>query len=321
MNLSEMHPILYDQLKQSVLPIIAVAGDARMNPVGSAFVIAVPEPKTALVLTAAHVINFVHDIESRGQYHHPTITTEFRPKPQSYINLDRTMVYVGVRGNSGMVLAEMIQSWHTTVSDVALMLVKIRDDDDVSFNYRLSLDTRPVEENTLVLAVGYSPMLSDFMYPPNYEVQDFRVQLQIQLQTRRGKVTRVCSQGLHNNRWPGFIVDTAFDSGMSGGPLIDLSGDDTCVRGLVGSDISETQEDGYRGSGGQAFASMLWPAMLLEVPIEFGSKDGRVVVPKNSCLFELVRHGLINDRGECYKYVGFQHTESTYNCWWHSNND
>src|SRR5437867_3454174 len=81
---SEIQPIPLEQLEQGVLPIFAVAGDARWEPVGTAFVIAVLEPKTALLLTAAHNIRFVMGIDSPHTQHHWTVAPEFRAAPQSW---------------------------------------------------------------------------------------------------------------------------------------------------------------------------------------------------------------------------------------------
>jgi hypothetical protein len=308
MNSSEVHPIPLEQLQQGVFPIITVAGDAQWHTVGTAFVIAVPEPKVALLLTAAHNLRFIQRIDMPQDRHHPTVVPEFHSQSQSWVNLSDTYVYLLARNGTTGALAEMVRSWCMDAFDVALMLVRIGPDDDIDFPYRFALDSRPIAADTPIMAVGYPRMRAYFTAPPNYETQDFRCEVALQLQTRVGKVVRVCPQGAGINRWPGFLVDTSFDSGMSGGPVIDLSGAVPLVRGLVGADMSERLEDGAQGSGVQAFASMIWPAMITETQLAFIDEHEHLVVPGPSRLLALVRHGIVDDHGRAHQHVRFRQT-------------
>jgi hypothetical protein len=192
--------------------------------------------------------------------------------------------------------------------DVALMLVRIRPDEDVDFPYRFALDSRPIAEGTPIIAAGYPRMRAYFTTPPNYETEDFQCTVALQLQTRGGRAVRVCPQGVGINRWPGFLVDMSFDSGMSGGPVIDLSGAIPLVRGIVGADLSEMLEDGAQGSGVQAFASMVWPAMITETQLAFVDEDEHLVVSGPSRLLDLVRHGIVDDHGRAHQHVRFHQT-------------
>ena len=159
------------------------------------------------------------------------------------------------------------------------------------------------------MAVGYRGMRADFTAPPNYDTEDFQVQLALALQTRSGTVVQVCPQGAGINRWPGFLVDTSFDSGMSGGPVIDLSGAVPLVRGIVGADMSETREDSARGSGVQAFATMLWLAMVIETQITLvGEGESLLVGPENSRLLDFVRCGVVDDHGRAHEHVRIHQT-------------
>src|SRR5262249_48376133 len=149
-----------------VLPIFAVAGDARWHAVGTAFVIAVPEPKTALLLTAAHNLRFIQRIDTPRDRHHPTLLQEFLSQPQSWIDLSDTSVYVLARNDTTVAIAEMVRSWFMDAFDVALMFVRIRPDDDMDFSYRCALDSRPIAEGTPIMAVGYPRMRAYFTTPP-----------------------------------------------------------------------------------------------------------------------------------------------------------
>jgi hypothetical protein len=102
--------------------------------------------------------------------------------------------------------------------------------------------------------------------------------------------------------WPGFLVDAPFDSGMSGGPVVDK---DCVVRGMVCADLSEDVFDGAAGSGGRAFASALWPLMSVTIDLDVRSLDGSVVVPRGSRLLEWVRSGIVDDRGAIHEHLSF----------------
>lgn len=319
MKNNEIPPIFIETLKSGILPLFAVASDARWHPVGTAFVIAVPEPKTALLLTAAHNLRFVQKIDAPHNLHHSTIAPEFRPVPQSRADLSHTTVYVFVKSNGKFALAEMTRSWFKEAFDVALMLVKIRPNDDVTFKYQIALDSTPIKEGTSIMAAGYPLMNANFTAEPSYETKDFRVGVELQLQTRGGKVIKVCPQGDGINRWPGFLVGCPFDSGMSGGPVIEFSGSIPLVRGIVSSDISEKTENNAQGSGSRAFASMLWPAMMIKTQIALANENGDLIAPENSQLLDLVRWGLVDDHGKAHKHVKVSQTTTGFAYSWNWN--
>src|SRR6516165_4049508 len=155
MNSSDIQPIPLEQLEEAVLPIFAVAGDARWYPVGTAFVIALIDPKTALLLTATHNLQYiVQKIDAPHTQRHLTVAPDFRAEPPSWINLAQTETYVVVRNGTSITLAKMVQSWSRYAFDVAVMLVKIEPDEDVDFRFRCTLDSRPIKEDTPIMAVG-----------------------------------------------------------------------------------------------------------------------------------------------------------------------
>jgi len=310
MNSSDIQPIPFEQLQQAVFPIIAVAGDAQWHPIGTAFVIAVVAPKTAFLLTAAHNLHYIARVDAPHTQRNPIVAPDFHAEPPSQVNLSSTYVYAFVRNGPGGVLAEMIRSWVCNTSDVALMLMQIRPDDEAEFPYRISLDSRPIREDTPTMAVGYPHMRADFTSPPDYEALDFRVGLGLPFVTRIGKVVSIHPQGFGICRWPGFRVDASFDSGMSGGPVIDLSGPVPLVRGIVCADMSGQFEDGTRIEGRQGFASMLWPAMTINPQITLLGEDGGLLVSEDSRLLDFVRCGVVDDHGQAHDHVCIHQTTS-----------
>jgi hypothetical protein len=153
-------------------------------------------------------------------------------------------------------------------------------------------------------------MRAEFTSPPDYEALDFRVGLGLPFVTRIGKVVSIHPQGFGICRWPGFRVDTSFDSGMSGGPVIDLSGAIPLVRGIVCADMSGQFEDGTRIEGHQGFASMLWPAMTINPQITLLGEDGNLLVSEDSRLLDFVRCGVVDDHGQAHEHVCIHQTTS-----------
>jgi hypothetical protein len=307
-------PIPLERLTRLVLPIVAVTSNAQWHPIGTSFVVAAPDAKTAFLLTAAHNLSYVQSLNDPTQTFHPTTPPEFRPRAPKWLNLDRADVYVCLARPSRAVLVELVRAWFLEAFDVALVLVKIREDDDDTFTEKLALNTAPIEPGCPVMAVGYPGLRAKG--EPDFETQQFLGYLQMQLQCRYGKVQKTCPGGVGIHKWPGFLVSCPFDSGMSGGPIIDLSAPVPTVRGIVGGDITETPEDGSRGSGIQAFASMLWTAMAIPTQIALESKDGTTLVPRDARLLDLVRHGLIDDHGRSHEHVLIEERDGKLGCRW-----
>jgi hypothetical protein len=93
--------------------------------------------------------------------------------------------------------------------------------------------------------------------------------------------------------------------------VIDLSGAVPLVRGIVGADMSETREDSALGSGVQAFATMLWLAMVIETQITLLDEDESPLVgPENRRLLDFVRSGVVDDHGRAHEHVRINQTES-----------
>ena len=164
------------------------------------------------------------------------------------------------------------------------------------------------------MAVGYPHMRANFTSPPDYEKSDFQGELALPFTTRIGKVVSLHPQGVGICRWPGFRVNSPFDSGMSGGPVIDLSEAVPLVRGIVCADMSGPFDDGTTVEGRQGFSTMLWLAMTIETQITLFSEDGRLLIPKGSLLLDFVRHGVVNDHGQAYEHIRVNQTANGMTC-------
>jgi len=298
-------PIPFAQLEQVVIPLVAVTKDAKWHEVGAAFVIAVLDPKRALLLTAAHNLKAVHRLDDPPR-HHPSTPPVLLPSPPEWINLKSTNVYGMLKSASEMLLLEMAPSWFNWGLDAALLLATIRPEHDATFTMHFPLDSRPITVGTPVMAVGYPGMKATST--ADYDANEFRAHVNLNLEYRRGTVVALRPQGDTIHKWPGFLVSFALDSGMSGGPVIDLSGDTPVVRGSVGGDVGE-EDDGRPGSGAHAFVSLLWPAMITKMratELTFVRPDQPPLVLTDATLLDLVRSGIVDDRGRAHEHARFE---------------
>ena len=290
---------LFDQVAKVVLPIISIGPDAAWTPFGTCFVVALLQPKRAIALTAAHNLDYLASLESRGTRHHPTTPPEFQ-NASDWIELKRTRPSVLASGKTGPVIGEVTHARWNDASDVGLVLLTLPEDEDAVFEGKCVLDTRPLSGGEQVVAFGYHGMSAPFTAEPDYKRSDIRIRMEWELSSRPGPVVEVHPNGTGMYKWPGFLVGAALDSGMSGGPVLDLS---SAVRGVVCGDMSEDAEAGAAGSGARAFASALWPSMAIRPSIAVSSPEGSPEIDGNAPFFEWARHGLVEDRGASHEHV------------------
>jgi hypothetical protein len=294
-------------LRDVVLPLVIIHDRFECVPIGTAFVIVVANPKTALLLTAAHNVKCALQLERRGQRHHPTTPTEFLPAESNWINLQRTKLGVVRREAVGAELLDVTRIWYVSSTDIAVLFVQIPEASPSRFGENLGLDTTPIAAGTRVVAVGYHSMRASHLGEPNYELGRASVMMEHAMEYRGGRVAAYHPVGAPLYPWPGFTVDFPFDSGMSGGPVIDLNTDMNVprARGLVCGDMSQT-EAAFRGSGVRPFASCLWPAMVTSTQIAIEAPNGSILVSGNATLLDLVKYRVIDDLGQAHEHVKFE---------------
>lgn len=304
----------FDDLRHVVLPLFAVGRGPVWHEVGTAFVVGVLDAKHALLMTAAHNLLFVRDgIDSRGLAYHPTTPPEFRPPVETGRPLKDTRIHVLVPSHSGgFALGTMMTSWFREHNDVAMLLVELEEENAAAFEVRLVLDTRPIEKGQKILAMGYPRMVAKTWE----DEHGLRARLDFRLRVHGGVVVETLQDGSGIHRNPGFLVSCPFDSGMSGGPIVDASAYPTTVRGIVGSDLSESPGDMSSGSGAYAFASMLWAAMMIPTDVGVLAADGSVLVPGKALFLDLSRHGVIDDRGEAHEHLHVEESDGVTRWWW-----
>ena len=285
--------------KRLILPIVATCTDGHYEPIGSAFVI-LTAGKDAIALSAAHNFHYLaREVDGGHDRCDPTTPPEFRPRVQDikFRSAEARVIYPDMQG--GMHLPYISRAYVDMPSDIAICILKIPNNFpvDLVFDHRLAINSAPPAVGTPVAAIGYAGMkaLSNRM-----EGAERRVTHTENLTRRIGLITDVFLERGPLNHAPCFQCNIPFDSGMSGGPIIDLSHDEQISAiGIISSDSSHDPLSPAIGSGLRAIASTLWPALTTKMQSE--TLNGM----ESPTLLDFVKLGLLLDRSEPEKHLTF----------------
>jgi Trypsin-like peptidase domain len=286
------------ELQKLIMPILATRTDGKVKCIGTGFLIVV-NGRRALMVTAAHNIDFVRKVENPHPAHH--LSTLFRVEKHRFElhkTRPRAMYYhSGDEAHKALIEASV----EMPNADLALCSITFEDDvpDDLQFQTRFGIDTSPVCVNDPVIAIGYSAMKTR-----SVEQRDNRIEhaFEARWQSPRGRVTAVYPVAGPRGRAqasPCFELDVSLLPGMSGGPVMTWTrGVDGApyVRGVARSDLGQTSA-GTEPTP-TALASMLWPLMMM--PISLPDEDGTI---SGETLLDLQREGEIIDRGNASAHV------------------
>jgi Trypsin-like peptidase domain len=242
------------------------------------------------------VFDIPHQLDQPIPMHHPTSLFRAAIKQRE---LKRTELRAVCRtSDNALCLAVIDKVWMIESLDVAVCSIHLPPSapSDAIFPLRLGIDTRPLMKGEPVVAVGYHSMT---VQQESHEgVGASSGTFNFTLEARDGVVTEAFpSKGPRNEPTSCFQVNIAFDSDMSGGPVIKESGSELVACGIIGKDSSDSTAT-QRGSGTLALAWDLWQAMALTVKLEETSGSS-----ETTSLLELVKRQLIHDRGDAASHV------------------
>jgi hypothetical protein len=287
-------------LQQVILPVLVATPSGGLIHLGSAFVIAVLG-RQALLMTAAHVLQEAVRLDENRPKHHPSALPEFVDSAIKKQLRHTGKVYVAYRESEGQShLACAGQTYINDPSDIALLAVEFASDipDNVNFRSRLTLDSSPPVIDTPIISAGYGDSKMDHSSDPKTGLSSAR--FHHTLDYRHGQVTELLGREDPSFSFgPGFRINTAISSGMSGGPVLDKRGGERVVAcGINMRDMSLIDSNGTSGSGVRATCLALWPAMAITV--EHAEIDG---VTRPARLLELVTRGFVSDLGDPARHV------------------
>ncbi len=304
-ELNELVPMPDDvkfRVQQVILPITASTTHGEWHPVGTGFVICTLG-RIALLLSAAHNFEEIKKVDQPYDHHHPSTQNEFRPTRSLGTQLRKTYMHAIYRTLDGASHVATIQNVYVnTPGDLAVCTVYMGESipSSIKFDSKLAIDTTPPKNGTPIIAAGYSSMRGDSHV--DYEANVATARHHQTLEWRHSHITQVYSPyGPRNQPWPSFQSNVPFDSGMSGGPIIDNQYGDLMVAvGVISSDSTGETSNAGVSSGLDAIASMIWPSMGIEI------KEAEIEGTKRSVkLLELEAGKFLDDKGRASEHISF----------------
>ena len=271
--------------------------------IGTGFVIAAMG-RHAIVITAAHVLADVIDRATprKSRFLFPDGSKE----PMSAIAGDEYQHLVVFKSDQQTFIAEVTHAWGCKKSDLAVLCVDIPAAVDGLITQQFAINSAGPSVGDNVNIHGYFEIqdISAEMVPSGFgpllrhlSGGDLPVFAEGKQSSLSGRVVERFPEGVALVRSACFRVDQAFNSGMSGGPVIHWVGGVPAVCGLISLDDSD---DAY-GTGKWAIASEL--ANLLDMDLMINGQHpltyNRSDIPPTPihCLRDLVRLGVIRDLG------------------------
>jgi hypothetical protein len=281
------------QIRRVIVPIVAMGLDLSFAPIGTAFIIGA-FGKWALALTAGHNIQEIFRLERPYDTYHPTTLPEFRVRVREVKFETIKMGVVCYDRHGKPHFASVERAYTLDEADIGVCVLHIEDErEDVLFEKKIAIDTRLPKKGTPIAVLGYSKL-----EVPDHVIEDqkARVVYSETLTRRNGEVLDVFPEvGPRNQQMPCFQCSTPFDSGMSGGPVIDLSQEPGIAIGVISSDCSLGELE--KGDGLQAIACGLWLSMAIRMKHE---TLGDIQAPT---LLDFQKQNLIEDRGRADEYI------------------
>ena len=277
--------------QRTIVPMVTTFEFPDLEPIGTAFII-YTEGKKAIALTAAHNLRAIDSLDHPYETCHPTMPQEFRAVVRSIDFRTVTPRVLFPHQDGGIFTPRITRGYVLLPADIAVLTLFIPNTlpDDLVFSEKLVIDSSPPRAGTPIKIVGYNNMSAN----PQQDATGTR--FTGRFDHREGEIIEVFrTRGPRNKPWPCFQCNTPIDSGMSGSPLLDTSGDHDVAVGIASSDSSLVPSGA--ASGADAFASILWPAMMIR--LEHESLGGM----NDPTLIDLVRQGLITDKGRAHEHI------------------
>jgi hypothetical protein len=288
-------PRLEAELKEMVLPLLGMTRDGALHGIGTTFVIGC-SGRTAILLTAAHNVEAIEQLDAPRQRFHPSTPPEFRPKRKPEVFLKTTRVYALYDRDGRSHLCPVGQFWFLPELDIAICWTDLDGSDaaaDLMFRYKMRIASRPLPVGTPIMAVGYPELTTD----NTFDSESPSSTVKIKLTVRNGQITALHPTGTATAPWPAFRTNVAFDPGMSGGPIISLAGDKSPVCGIVCRDMS-SEAPPEAEPANTSIGSMIWPGLLIKTTMSLDLEPDT-----HPTVADLIRLGVVEDLDDGHKHT------------------
>jgi len=287
------------------LPIVPVLfrefPDGEYVHIGTGFVIAAMGAH-AVVITAAHVLLDV--IQRTIPQSPPSLFPDANRKTLSAVATKKHEHFVLFNMGSETFLGEVTHAWGCQTSDLAILCIDAPATTNTKIIHQISISSRGPQVGEKISVHGYFDIKdkSADIIPSGFEPLirhsmsgQLPALVEGQMASIRGHVVERFPDGVALVRSACFRVDQPFNSGMSGGPIIQWYNDIPFVCGVISHDDS----DNAYGTGKFAIASELGTILDLNLtsngqyPLSYASAS--VSNTPIRCLRDLAQLGVIKD--------------------------
>lgn len=289
---------------QTVVPIFFREHlDREHIHIGTGFVIAAMGAH-AVVITAAHVLlDIIHRVTPPTP---PTLFPDSSNEPLTAISSIKHEHYVLFNVGTQTLVGEVTHAWGCQLSDLAILCIDIPLESNTKITQQLAINSTGPQVADKISVHGYFDVKdkSADLIPSGFESLiryamngDLPALAEGYLASLNGQVKERFPDGVPLVRGACFRVDQPFNSGMSGGPVIQWINEVPVVCGVISHDDS----DSAYGTGKWAIASELGRLLDLNLlvngqyPLSYTSAS--VAPTPIRCLRDLVRLGVIKDLG------------------------
>ena len=236
--------------------------------VGTGFILGVGAAKDlGLVLTAKHVIDGLHAVQTPRQRHAPSAL--FVPAKRSQPTLDPERLKVLWAGADAVGLMNVTWISYNSSTDIACCVIVPQDKDPHPFRpANIPIDTRVPAVGEIVHMVSIDDMSATEVVEPRNRTGFGQVlQLRRRISIRRGTVSSVHLNGFGGYKWPCFTTTIPLTGGMSGGFVyVPRDGQTISACGVVCADLEPHKIKTDQTVCGVSVVGCTWPALALRLP-------------------------------------------------------
>ncbi len=310
-ELAGVNPHLVDQVRPALITFIAFDKDKsiasstsagatssrylklRDNMVGTGFIIgANTKQGLGLVLTAKHVFEGIHAVQTPRQRHAPSTPSFFVPARHTQPTLDPRRLKITWMGTDTARLMNATWASYNNSTDIACCIFVPQEEDPHLFQpANIPIDTRVPSVGEIVHMVSIDKMTATELVEPVDRTGIGQVlELYRRVSIRRGTVTSVHPKGFGAYKWPCFTTTIPITGGMSGGFVyVPRDGETVSACGVVCADIEPHITKTDQTVCGISVIGCTWPALALRLPEHVPAPEG---APTRS-LLEMAQSGRI----------------------------
>jgi hypothetical protein len=289
-ELSGANPHLVDQMRPALITFMAFDKDKSIaskttdgcnpsvgqqqqdNIVGTGFVMGASEQGLGLALTAKHVFDGIHSVQTPRQRHALSTLPFFLPPKHTQPTLDPRQLKIFWLGSDAAGVMNATWASYNNTTDIACCAIVPQEELPHPFSpASIPIDTGVPTVGEIVHLVSCDKMSATVIAEPTdrYGV-GLGLRINRRISIRRGTVTSVHPNGFGAYKWPCFTTTIPITGGMSGGFVyVPRDGETVSACGIVCADIEPHITKTDQTVCGVSVIGCTWPALGLRLPKYF----------------------------------------------------